>query len=234
MKRAESDLIEEPAHLFDAHAADGAQVFAVLGAADSYPIGFLAEPPALAFRAQRIAAVAAEEDAHVQLVFLAVEIGEETFQAHPGAPPPLALGAAVPNEFLFLLRQFEIRDVEPHAVLARHFLELVIEVPVARLGPRTHRAFVERARRVGDHQIGIEINGVAEAVAARAGAVGAVEGKQARLRLNVGDAAVLALEPLVEGEPLRQRAGLRIVRAPSGRRRIGGIRNSTTASPPSR
>ena len=52
-----------------------------------------------------------------------------------------------------------------------------------RLGPRLDRAFVERQRLVGNHQVHVVIDGVAEALAARAGAERTVEAEQARLGL---------------------------------------------------
>ena len=145
----------------------------------------------------------------MQLIFLAVEIGEESLDAHPCPAPALACGTAIPYEFLFLLRQLGVRHIQAHTLLAGNFFEFGVKVPVARFGPGIDSAVIERERGVGDDQVGVEINGVAEAVAARAGSVGAVEGEQARLRLGVGDAAALALELLVEGEPLWPRALLR-------------------------
>ena len=47
---------------------------------------------------------------------------------------------------------------------------------------------------VGDDEVGVEVDGVAEALAARAGAVGVVEGEEARLGLAVGAVAGGALE----------------------------------------
>ncbi len=71
-----------------------------------------------------------------------------------------------------------------------------------RLGPRIDGAFVERERLVGNHAVHVVIDGVAEALAARAGAGG-------QLKLNrIGSgaaefhAAGLALELLVEAQAL--------------------------------
>ena len=57
----------------DVHAHDLGQVLA----ADAHIERFLAQPRALAFRAQRVAAVPAQEDAHVHLVLLAFQVIEE-------------------------------------------------------------------------------------------------------------------------------------------------------------
>ena len=53
---------------------------------------------------------------------------------------------------------------------------------------------------VRNHQIKIEIDGVAEALAARAGSVGIVEREQPRLRLLVAQVAVLAFKALREAQ----------------------------------
>ena len=55
-------------------------------------------------------------------------------------------------------------------------------------------AFVEGLRFVGDDEVGVEVDGVAEALAAGAGAEGVVEGEEARLGLAVGAVAGGALE----------------------------------------
>ena len=70
------------------------------------------------------------------------------------------------------------------------------------LGPRLDRAFGQRQRLVRNHQVQIEIDGVAEALAARARAERIVEREQPRLRLFVADVALLALEALREAELL--------------------------------
>ncbi len=66
---------------------------------------------------------------------------------------------------------------------------------------------------VGDDQVHVEIDGVAEALAARAGAHRAVEAEQRRLGFDERHAAGLALELLAEAQPLaatpRSRRSLR-------------------------
>ena len=63
--------------LFDGHAGDLADVLAV----DPDLLRLDAKPGAAAGRASRVSAIAAEEDAHMQLVFLALEIVEEAAYA---------------------------------------------------------------------------------------------------------------------------------------------------------
>ena len=72
---------------------------------------------------------------------------------------------------------------------------------IVRLGPRLDSALLNGLRRIGHHQIHVELDDVAEAVTRRAGAKRVVEREQARLGIFVGDAAGAALEAL--GEAMR-------------------------------
>ena len=65
---------------------------------------------------------------------------------------------------------------------------------VFRRGPRGDGSCGEGFGFVGDDEVGIEIDRVAEALAARAGSVGVVEGEEAWLGLAVGAVAGGALE----------------------------------------
>ena len=62
--------------------------------------------------------------------------------------------------------------------------------------PRHERALVDRERRVGDEQVGVDLLLRAEPGAARAGAVRRVEGEDARLELRQADAVLGAGEAL--------------------------------------
>ena len=75
------------------------------------------------------------------------------------------------------LRRGEIAEgnVEGNALGAREAAHFDRELAVARLGPRLDGAIGERLAFVGNHAVDIEINCVAEALAARARAVGIVE-----------------------------------------------------------
>ena len=99
-------------------------------------------------------------------------------------------------------RQVFPGNVERDTGSARVALHLGGVGTVFGLGPGLDRAFGERQRLVGDHQVEIEVDGVAEALAARTGAVGIVEGEQARLGLFIANVAVLALEALGETQVL--------------------------------
>ena len=67
-------------------------------------------------------------------------------------------------------------------------------------GPGGDGAVGEGLGLVGNDEVGVEVDGVAEALAARAGAVGIVEGEEARLGLAVGAMAGGALEGGGEAE----------------------------------
>ncbi len=75
--RAERELGEELARLGDRHGADIGDGFIL----HAHGARFRTQARAAAFRAQRVAAIAAEKDAHVELVLLALEPGEEALHA---------------------------------------------------------------------------------------------------------------------------------------------------------
>ncbi len=79
---------------------------------------------------------------------------------------------------------------------------------ILRLGPRLHGAFVERQPGVRNHQVHIVIDGVPEALAARASAHGVVETEEARLGRRQLNPAALAREFFAESP----RGGRRILR----------------------
>ena len=73
-----------------------------------------------------------------------------------------------------VLAQLENRHAQ--ANLAPGILpEIDAEPGILRLGPRIHRALLDRQRPVRDHQIQVVVDGVPEPLAAFAGAEGAVE-----------------------------------------------------------
>src|SRR5450755_3041900 len=94
-------------------------------------------------------------------------------------------------------------DVGWYTLRAGELLGVLKQHAIARLGPRLDGAVVERLTGIGDHQIQIEVDRVAEALATRAGAVGIVEREQPRLGFLVDDAVVFAFEAVVEDQALR-------------------------------
>ena len=190
LKRRQVNLVEEAAGLPNRHAADVGDGLAV----DADVRSFGTQPSAPALGAERVAAVAAEKDPHVQLVLLALEVLEE-------APDAAEVVVALDHPVPLLGGQPVVGRVERHARRARQPFHLIVHVPVARLGPRLDRAFSQRFAFIGDHQVKIKVNRVAESLAARAGPVRIVEREQVRLGLGIRNLAALALETLVEHEP---------------------------------
>src|SRR2546426_890943 len=162
---------------------------------------FFAQAAAATFRAGGVAAIAAQEDTHVQFVLFALEPVEESLYAGEARR-----GIALEDHGALLRGKLAKGSVERNSVGSRVALHLLHERPVARLGPRLDGALVERFATVRNHQVEIEINRIAEALAARAGAVRAVEREQARLRLLIDQGAILALKALVEYQALRTAA----------------------------
>jgi hypothetical protein len=108
----------------------------------------------------------------VQFIFFPFKPLEETLHAD-------VTGLLIAGHDDFLLRRAQIAEgnIERNSGGARIALQFLPRTAVAGLGPRLDRAFVDRFAAIGNYQIGIEIDGVAKSLAARAGAVGIVEGE---------------------------------------------------------
>ena len=156
----------------------------------------IAQPGPATGAAQRISAIAAQEDAHVQLVLLFLQMLEEAAHSEP-------LSVAFQNELPLLF--FEVRPghVQRNSRQARNPAHLRAQRPVLGLGPRLHCAFGQRFGRVGNHQVHVEVDGVAKALAARAGAIGIVEGEQTRFGMLEPEIATLAFEAVGKAQLLR-------------------------------
>ena len=137
----------------------------------------------------------------MQLVFFALEIIEEAFDA-----VEFARGIAFEQQLALVRRQMPPRDVRRNVLRARELLRFLHQPAIARLGPRLDRAVVERFARIGHDEIEIEIDRVAESLAARACAPRIVERKKPRLRLLINGAVIFAFEAIVEDEPLARGA----------------------------
>ena len=154
-----------------------------------------ARPPAVG--AGPVAAVAAQEDAYVDLVLLLLQRGEE--------PPDAGVAGAVPldHEAPFLAGELRPGHGGPNVVPARGALQVGEVRAVVRLAPRLDGALRDRLRGIRHHQVHVELDDVAEAVARGTGAERAVEREQRGLRNLVGDPARAAFEALAEGVPHR-------------------------------
>src|SRR5258707_1535504 len=162
---------------------------------------FRAQPCAAAFRARSVTAIAAEKNPHMQLVFLALQPSEETLHA-----VVIVFWIAFQNQPALLGGEMPPRHVGRNTLSSREFLQILKERAVAGLGPWLDRAIVDGLAGIRYDEIQIEIDGISEALAARARAVRIIEGKQARLRLLIQRAIVLALKAFIEDQPLRSAA----------------------------
>ena len=179
------DVGKELRDFLDGHARDLADVLA----RDLDLLRFDAEASAAACRARRVSAITAEKDAHMQLVLLAFEMIEEATYAQE-------LALAFDDCPALLGIEFSPSHIERNIRLLGKTLQLGKQRAVFGLGPGFNSALIQGFRFVRYHQIEIKIDGVAETLAARAGAIRVVEGKQARLGLFVPQVARLAFEAL--------------------------------------
>ncbi len=188
--------------------------------ADAHVARFTAQPRAAAIGTSQVSAVAAEEDADVDFVFLPLEPAEESAYA-------CVIASALDHEATLIVREVGPWHVEANTGLARRTFQLGKLSPVVRLGPRLDRAFVDRFGGVRHHEAHVELDDVAEPVARRAGTKRVVEREQARLRRLVGDAAGAAFEALREVKAL---AGVGVHRergaAAFAVRRLDGVRQA--------
>ena len=152
------------------------------------------QPGAATQRARRLAAIAREEHAHVELVAVRLDLLEEAVDAGE-----LAV-ALVDERAVRLLQRFP-RPRHVHAgALGR--LEQLALVPLAGgMRPRLHGAVGQRARAIGHHQRLVVLEDVAEALALGAGAERMVEREQERLRPLQRGPAAAAAERLGEHPP---------------------------------
>src|SRR5688572_16361887 len=182
------DRGEEFAALANGHAANIGDVLA--GNVDI--AGLLAQPASAAIRTNRVSTIPAEEDPHVQLVLLGLEVIEE-------------IADCVDREFQVLRIQFADGLIQRNARRFRGFFEIVEVDPIPGLRLWLDRALVERERAVGQQQVEIEIDRVAEPLTAGTCAKRIIEGEQPRLRILIADTARLALKGFAETVPLSTR-----------------------------
>ena len=131
---------------------DGQRRHPIDGAAGDANIArFAPQPRAAAVRAGQVTAIAAEEHAHVNLVFLPIEPPEESADALVGrvGRVPAALSVAVrivgalDDETLLLVGQFGPRYVQPELVLPRGPLQLRELRAIVRLAPGLDGALLD-------------------------------------------------------------------------------------------
>jgi hypothetical protein len=141
----------------------------------------------------------------MEFVLLALEQRKEAVDSRK-AP------CAIENEGLLIESQVEPRHVHRNAVLLRGTLQLSEVGAVFRTVPWVDRAFIQGLRFVRNDEIEVEVDSVAEALAARTGSVGIIEGKKARLGLAISAVAIHTLKGGGKPEPAAVCARFRIPR----------------------
>src|SRR6185437_3124949 len=155
--------------------------------------GFGAETRAAAGGAEGVLAEAAEEDAHVDAVLLALEQREEAFDAGEFAH-------ARPNQLLLRGGELTPGAIEREPGGLGDTLEGVAPAQAAWRVPGLDGALGEGAVGIGHDASEADLAGAAEALAVRTSAEGIVEGEEAGLGGFETAAAALALEALIEAE----------------------------------
>ena len=107
-------------------------------------------------------------------------------------------------------------DIDCDAAFTCPGFQILKKATVARLGPRFDGALFDGFAGIGDHEVQIEINGIAKTLAARACAIRIVEGKKPRLRLLIQGTVVFAFESLVESQALGPVSGALIDKLENG------------------
>src|SRR5467141_593644 len=96
-------------------------------------------------------------------------------EATDTAETAVAIGVAIDNQLLVLGVEFIPGHVQRNPRLPRETLELSEQRPILWLRPGLDRALIQGLAFVGDDEVEIEIDSVAEALAARASAIRIVE-----------------------------------------------------------
>jgi hypothetical protein len=108
---------------------------------------------------------------------------------------------AIEHKGLLGRGQFSPGRVERNTMLQRGLPELCLVGAILGASPGIDRAFVQRLLLIGNDQVEIEVDGVAEALAALAGAIRVVEREQPGLGLAVDAVAEFAFKGLGEAQP---------------------------------
>ena len=190
--RSQLDSFKKARRSFYRHAANLAYIAAI----DLDLPRFRAQARSSTRRTQRISPVTAQKHADVELVFLSLQALEESADSRK---PVLAIH----NYVLIFRAEFIPRHIQRNFSQSREAFEFREQRAIFRFGPGLNRTFIQSLAFVGDDQIEIEINGVAEPLAARTRSIGIVEGEQPRLRLIVSASVVLTFEALRKAEPLK-------------------------------
>src|ERR1700680_3336727 len=132
---------------------------------------------------------AAEKYAHVQLIFLALQMIKKS-------PHPQKLSFPGQHESSVFFLQVRPRHIERNARLLGVTLQIGAQRTILRLGPRFNRAIGQGFDLVRNDEIEVEVDCVPEPLAPRTRPIRVVERKKPRLRFLIPQIANLALKPL--------------------------------------
>src|ERR1700735_5204803 len=129
----------------------------------------------------------------MQLVLLAFEMLKKAM--HP-AKGTATVGVAINDQLLLFGVEFVPGHVRRYPGLAREALQFGKQRPVLWLSPGLNGALIQSLSFIRNNKVEIEIDGVAEALAAGACSVRIIERKQTRLRFLVAGSVDLAFEAM--------------------------------------
>ena len=132
----------------------------------------------------------------MQLVFLSLEMREESTDTDE-------IVVAIHDRLVLLMGELKPRNIYGNPFLSRPSAKFGENGPIFWFGPRFNGAFGKGLRFIGDHEVHIEIDGVAESLAARTRAERIVEREEPRLGFFVADPAAAAFKAAREAEPAR-------------------------------
>ena len=148
--------------------------------------GLCAEALAAAVGALGVAAIFAEHDTDVELVFLALHLAEEAIDAFIAA-------VAVEDQLTDFVRELMPGDVHGNAEGRRLFAQVVEPGAVFWAVPGVNGAVAKAECLVRNDEVEVVVDGIAEALAAGTGAEWIVEAEEARFGLPAGPMATNAL-----------------------------------------
>ena len=141
-----------------------------------HPCGFLFQASAVTDGTDRLSAIAAQHDAILYLVLILLHHLEEGVNRYLFVDIPLAFrGEAVPEHVLLVLRQFVVGFEDGEVVFGCPAAELILPHAHLVAVPTLHAAVVDAQRGVGNDELLVDADNLAEAFTLWAGAQRRVE-----------------------------------------------------------
>ena len=166
-------------------------------------VGLGLQARAVAYRTGGLAPVTTQHHAVLYLVLVLLHHLEEGVDAGFLLQTAVA-GQTVPQPVLLLLRQRVVRLEDREVVLGGMLYEPVFPLAHLLAVPGHHAAVVDGERGIGDDQVLIDADNLAEALAFRTGAHGRIEREHLVGRLLEGDAVGLEARAEIIAQPGRQ------------------------------